>query len=142
MTCLPLFCTTFQLRLTSDFLLFLTHLPPLSIQIQVEKEWQFQNIIATSMFESLMSQWNFQADNEVIIWHKTSIAPQNWLSCRQELNTIREHKIMLCSKLINMGKKSQTKYETMQFKSAYSLITETINYPQNIWTWKNRLQHF
>ena len=36
-----------------------------------------------------------------------SIAPQNWLSCQQELNAIREHEIMQYSKLINRGKKSQ-----------------------------------
>ncbi len=33
-----------------------------------------------------------------------NIAPQNWLSCPQELNTTHEHKIMQYSKLINRGK--------------------------------------
>jgi len=35
---------------------------------------------------------------------RASIAPQNWLSCQQELNTIHEHKIMQYSILINKGK--------------------------------------
>ena len=60
-----------------------------------------------------------------------TIAPQNWSSCLQELNTICEHKIMQSSKLINRGEKSQTKCEMVHFKSAYSLIKETLKYPQN-----------
>ena len=57
-----------------------------------------------------------------------SIAPQSWLSCQQELNTICEHKIMQYSKLITGGKITDKMWNSafqicLQFKKGNSKLS-------------------
>ena len=98
---------TFRHRLTSDFLLF-SHTTSTSFNTNTSWERKFQNIISTSIFKSLMSSWNFQANSEVIIGCKSSHGQH---SCKKlvvlsatAVHHICEFKIMQYSKLINRGK--------------------------------------